>query len=171
VTPILSSARGGRELLHKIRWDDFECAFVESASEIKIATPPRTAIEYPRGLAFGQHHELRWLTRADGRLHLVLISDHGFTLEDAEATAELAATGQSEILLWGSWDAPSGHYSEDRIPVPLVYPVPPARDGRLRIRTQLYVMRQSAPLPGRDPHAEERVTHLFRCVRLLGGQL
>jgi hypothetical protein len=149
MSALISTLRGLAGM-PEVDWNEFDYAIVESAAAVKFLGSANMAAEapkYPRGLAFGNSAELRWVRRNDGLLHLVYISETGRALwADArqQELRRMPGVQPERILLWGEGDG--------RIPVALQYPAnAPAGAGRLAVRIQHY------DLCG---------TPIFRCVGL-----
>jgi hypothetical protein len=156
-----------------VPWNQFQAAVVESPAEIRfldLNSPEDRAAapSFPRGLAFGQHAEIRWFQRRAG-LHLVYITDLPVTLPapnhpecaDSQGLRRLSQdTEPQQIFLWGLRDN-AGDYLEGRIPFALRYPEPqPGLPPEVRRAVQVrhYELEHSAP--GSIP------TRLLRCVAL-----
>ena len=101
----------------------FKYAIVESAAEIRfIELSTQGLLEvaaYPKGVAFSDEAELRWVKRQSG-WHFVLLSDSGQVLQDSgsqtltyieQATFQLRGKKEDEQIL------------EGRIPNPIEYPI------------------------------------------------
>jgi len=159
MTARISSRQVAGELPKNLPWDEFQQAIVESASQIRLLTLPQDkgeAARYERGHAFGELAEMRWTLRANGRYHVVYISDRGGCLPDFTDEADLKAGDDGQIILWGERDAETYEFFDGRIPEPLPYPdrVP---GKRLAVRVRHYSLTEGKP---------ERTVFLFRCVTI-----
>lgn len=101
---------------------------------------------WPEGRLFGDHGELRWETRPDGTLDLVLTSDRpgDQQLPDGfEAPVQIEWLGNQALLLWG--ERRNGPWSEGRIPH---LPYPGGWKGPYAaIRSRDYRLPESADRP------------------------
>jgi hypothetical protein len=157
MSPKISSRQGLAGLPPGLPWDQFEYAIVESPAETRWLTMPderEKAAGYERGLAFGEQAELRWLRRADGKYHLVYISDSGDRLVEFSDEANLDAGEDGRIILWGERETGTEEFFDGRIPEPLPYPsgIP---GNRLAVRVRHYTLKEGEP---------SRTVYLFRCV-------
>src|ERR1017187_4427180 len=98
----ISSRQGLASLPEQLPWEQFSYAIVESAAEVRWLELPRQkadAAGYPRGLAFGELAELRWVLRAYGGYHVVLISDSGdVALPGSGDEADLVPGDDGQII-------------------------------------------------------------------------
>ena len=159
----ISSLEGRAALPADLRWEEFASAIVEAPDGVEMLdlrnpeNRPKAA-HYPRGLAFGDRAELRWLPRESG-LHLVYISDDDRDLGEGSRPEPLERI-ESEpdaLLLWGELQADGGYF-DGRIPRVLRYPewAPrPEPGGHLAVKIRHYELRQ-----------DEEAVPLFRCVRI-----
>lgn len=159
----ISSLERREALPADLRWGEFSAAIVEAPDGVEIldlknAENRLEAALYPRGLAFGEQAELRWLRRESG-LHLVYISDEDKNLGEGSRPEPLEPLeGEpGSLLLWGERQA-DGKYYDGRIPRLLEYPkwAPrPKVGGRLAVKIRHYELGD-----GGD------TVPLFRCVRI-----
>jgi len=156
----ISSLEGLAIMPAVVRWDEFECAIVESPDRIEFvelsAETHATAAMHPRGLAFGPRAELRWQRRAKG-LHVVYISDDNETLgegSDPVDLTEAAGREPAEILLWGEKERGGTEFQDGRIPRLLDY----GRWGALAP--------EGGRLAVRIKHYDLEGVSLYRCVEL-----
>lgn len=153
----ISSLQGLISLPDGLPWEQFEYAIVESPGETRWLIWPeeqRKAAGYERGIAFSEQAELRWLRRADGRYHLVYISDSGDRVGDFADEADLETGADGQIIIWGERDAVTGEFFDGRIPDALPYPAG-MPGNRLAVRVRHYALKEGEP---------ERTVSLFRCV-------
>ncbi len=110
---------------------------------------------YPRGVAFGEDGEMRWLRRSSGKIHAVWVRDTGPRPDEAdrEMTLRLAdEQAPGSLILWGEREA-DGHYYEGRIPAGQTYPKAPGDGRRLAVTI-------------RDYESEDGSRRLFRLTGL-----
>ena len=92
---------------------------------------------FHRGRLFGDHADLRWCLRKNGR-HIVLITDNSFAdesplkdeLADFETQYEARPT---QYYLWGKFDGKRTKWLEGRIPIELDYPLEGKKTNRVAI--------------------------------------
>ena len=159
----ISSLERLEALPAELRWEEFASVIVEAPDGVEILDlkNPENRLEaarYPRGLAFGEQAELRWLRRESG-LHLVYISDEDKDLGEGSLPEPLEPVEDEpdRLLLWGERQA-DGKYYDGRIPRLLEYPqwAPrPKAGGRLAVKIRHYELRE-----------EGDTVPLFRCVRI-----
>ena len=159
----ISSLERREALPAELRWEEFASAIVEAPDGVEILDLKnpgnrQEAARYPRGLAFGEQAELRWL-RGENGLHLVYISDEDKDLGEGSVPEPLTPVeGEpGSLLLWGERQA-DGRYYDGRIPRLLEYPkwAPrPKAGGRLAVKIRHYELSD-----GGD------TVPLFRCVRI-----
>lgn len=160
----MSSLVGLAAWPHNHDLSQFSCGIVEAPwgvefYDLGVAENREKALTYPKGLAFGETSELRWLQRENG-LHLVYIDDGGGDLGPQSKPVELAAGNErrSRIILWGARQT-DGTYYEGRIPRILSFPdwaPQPKVGGRLAVETKAYDLREG-----------DQIVPLYRCVRLV----
>jgi len=162
MTARISSRQGLTALPGDLPWDEFDFAVVESAAEVRLLTLPAQqgeAVKYPRGLAFGKLGELRWVLRANGKYHLVYVSDQGDVLPESADHANLETREDGQIILWGERDGNTDEFFDGRIPNALPYPVGiPGK--RLAVWIRNYAVTEGQPA---------RTVSLFRCVAIKGS--
>jgi hypothetical protein len=159
----ISSLERREALPAELRWEEFASAIVEGSDKVEILDlkNPENRMEtarYPRGLAFGEQSELRWVRRESG-LHLVYISDEDKDLGEGSLPEPLnLVEGEpGSLLLWGERQA-DGKYYDGRIPRLLEYPQwapQPKVGGRLAVKIRHYELREG-----------DDAMPLFRCVRI-----
>src|ERR1035441_9422662 len=113
MTARISSRQGLTALPGNLPWNEFDYAVVESAAEVRLLTLPDQqgdAVKYPRGLAFGRLGELRWVLHANGRYHLVYVSDQGDVLRESTDHADLETREDGQIILWGERDGDTNEF-------------------------------------------------------------
>jgi hypothetical protein len=162
MTARMSSRQGLTALPDNLPWDQFDYAVVESAAEVRLLALPDQqvdAVKYPRGLAFGKLGELRWLLRANGKYHLVYVSEQGDVLPGATDDAGLDTGDDGQIILWGERDGDSDEFFDGRIPNPLPYPagIP---GQRLAVWIRNYTITEGEA---------GRTVFFFRCVGIRGS--
>ena len=163
----ISSLEGREALPAELRWEEFASAIVEAPDGVEILDlkDPENRVEaalYPRGLAFGEQAELRWLRRENG-MHLVYISDEDKDLGEGSLPEPLAPVegDPGRLLLWGERQA-DGKYYDGRMPRLLEYPpwAPrPKAGGRLAVQIRHYELREKG-----------EAVPLFRCVRIAAAE-
>lgn len=140
----ISSSTGLPGFPPGLDWSLFRYAIVESPARAEFLdlTSPAAVSElasFPRGVAFGEDHELRWMVRRDG-FHVVLLSDTDSSIPSAMALDTLEPDEASQVLLWGRFSQEHGEFLDGRIPRSLPYPLisPLTDEERLTIRTRRY---------------------------------
>ncbi|NJN66280.1 MAG: hypothetical protein HC884_05995 [Chloroflexaceae bacterium] len=95
-------------------------------------------VAWPQGRLFGAAGEVQWVCRDDddGRVHLVLTSDHGVPAGSAYAATalDLETVGDEEMFLWGRYRGQA--WREDRLSE-LRYP-PAWRGPYATLQTRIY---------------------------------
>jgi hypothetical protein len=157
MTARISSRQGLTALPCNLPWDQFDFAVVESAAEVRLLALPSQqgdAVRYPRGVAFGELSELRWVLRANGKYHLVYVSDQGDVLRESTDHADLETREDGQIILWGERDGDTSEFFDGRIPGLLPYPAGiPGK--RLAVWIRYYAVTEGEPAGAGS---------LFRCV-------
>lgn len=106
--PCISSLQRPGAMPADIPWDEFDFAMVESPSQSLFLGRPRVASEareFPIGVAFGKHSELRWRRRGGNIYHMVYVSDSERPLPGVEKpTGIKRLQEEGQILLWSAGD-------------------------------------------------------------------
>ncbi|HWZ42327.1 MAG TPA: hypothetical protein VNW97_02580 [Candidatus Saccharimonadales bacterium] len=168
--PLLSALPRESAWPAEVRWEEFDCAMVESPAEVRFLGREqiREAIGFPRGVAFGPKAELRWMRRAGGQLHFVYLNDEGRPLrEDAPHKSTVTPVEEEifpqQFFLWNA--------SDGRIPKTPSYPYAGTAE-RLAVRVRHYKLEWPAPVEhggmtaGPSSMLPPAETFLFRCISL-----
>jgi hypothetical protein len=141
--------------------EGFDYAIVEAPDGIEFldledADFREMGLEFPRGVAFGEMAEVRWLRRSSGVYHVVWVRDDEVPPAEALLSLPLATVpGEPRtLMIWGEREA-DGFYYEGRIPKHLDYPDRVDAD-RLAVEVRHYVSKDGS-------------RRLFRCVRIVAA--